>query len=118
MTITLREILEVNQGLTSIAGKELPSKLSYSLARLQSKVTEPLKTFENARNGLIKKYGAEQEDKTLKVTDANMEVFINEINGIMNVDEVIDFAPMNIALFDGQSFPKEFFIVMNKFITE
>jgi len=118
MKITLREIIEVNHNLTSIAGKELPSRLSYSLARVQSQITEPVKAFNKTHSELVKKYGAEQKDKLLKVTEENMEVFTKEINLIMDVDEVIDFAPMNISLFDGQLFSKEFFIALNKFITE
>lgn len=118
MKLTLQEILNVNEGLKQIAGKELPSKLSYSLGRLQMKITEPLQVFDKTRNGLIKKYGELQEDKTTKVKDENMEKFISELNEVLKTEENIEFNPINISLFDGQSFSKEFFIVMDKFIIE
>lgn len=117
MQLKLQDILNASEALKQIAGKELPSKLGYQLSRLQFKIQEPLKAFDTSRNELIKKYGVEQEDKTIKVSDENMPKFYEELNGIVQTEEVLEFNPININLFEG-NFSKEFFILMDKFITE
>lgn len=123
MKLNLQEILNVSEGLKQVAGKELPSKLSYSLSRLQMKIAEPLQVLDKTRNELVKKYGELQENestkaKEMKVKTENLDKFYSELNEVLKTEENIEFNPIALSLFDGQSFSKEFFIVMDKLITE
>ena len=117
MKVTVGEIINANEALKQVNG-DYPSKLSYSLAKLQSSFSASLIAFEKVRGELIKKYGEEHPDKNFKVTDANISIYIKEINDVCSAEDSTEFSPINISLFDGINFSKEFFVLMGKFISE
>jgi len=118
MKATLEQILGANQSLQKITSKELPAKLSYRLSRLEAKLSGFVKSFDKARNELIKKYGTEDaEKKTTSVGADNLPKFQEELLGLLGTVEDVDFEPIKIDMFEGE-FSKEFFVLMGKFITE
>lgn len=118
MKLSLADILNASQGLALTNNKELPVKCSYLLSRVQIKLNEPIKSFEESRNKLVTKYGTIQEDKTIKVPDDKMEDFSKEINELLKTEEDISISPLSLSLFDGQNLSKEFFILLDKLIIE
>jgi len=119
MIITILELLQASEALKQASGKELPSKLSYWLGRLQTKIDSPLKEYEKKKHDLFKKYGDKDEAKdTLTVPDDKKQVFFIEVSELQKIEEEINFNPIKLELFDGSNFSKEFFILMDKFITE
>ncbi len=116
MQLTVKEIVNANEALKSIAGKEFPSILSYNLSRLELKLSPIAQSFEKVRSELVKKYGTEKEDKRIYVTEENTADFYMEFNKVADAEESIDFTPMPLKWFEGFSFSKEFYIAMDKFI--
>jgi len=117
MELETIEMVNAHTALKSISGKELPSLLSFKLSRLEVKLSEAAIAYDKTRNDLIKKYG-EEKDGVIQVTEINKPVFYEEIGKIGTVKESINIPEIDISEFSGVNISKEFFIAMNKLITD
>lgn len=134
MEVTVNSIMMAVQGLAMatnriemIEGKptpiprELPSKLSYRLSRLEAKLSAPKKSFEKVRMELFEKHGKKTGDagkEEWNVEADKMEVFTQEINALTEVKEKVDFDPISISLFEDIAMPKGFFDLMGEFVKD
>lgn len=118
MKLTVQEIVIANSALKSVTNKELPAFLSYQLGKLEIKLSGRAGLFDKVRNDLIKKYGYEREDKRIEVLKEKEAEFYEELNKVVAVEEEIDFTPLPFSAFEAHSFPKEFFIALDKFIVQ
>lgn len=117
MKTTIKQLLSVQQSLALIQSRDLPSRTSYWLARLASKIKSPLKDYDKQRVALVKKYG-EQKDNAVNVLPDKQKDFWDELSPIQDAEENIDFNPLKVSDFDGLNLPVDFFIGMGEFIVE
>jgi hypothetical protein len=115
--IKLSTALEIKTVLKEFQGKQLPSKLSYWLGRLQDKVDPIVTRLENERNKLItEKYGSKVEGtETYQVKPENMEDFSKELLELGNEEEDLDIR-IDLELFQGVSATKEFFSALGEIV--
>ena len=79
MKLSLEKLLNMQQGVSRIAGLELEPKLSYRIAKILKKLVSELKIVEKERQKLIEKYGEKDEKGLKRVTEDNMESFKNDL---------------------------------------
>lgn len=119
MKVKLSDILNAKEALKLVEGRELPTKLSYWLSRLQVKIEKPLKAYEDSRMDLFKKFGdLDSEGTRYTVPPEKLDDFQKEILSLIEIEEEITFEPIKIEHFEGKEFTKEFFILIDKFVTE
>jgi hypothetical protein len=107
MKLKAGEIKIINEGLKEILLKELPVKPAYWLARIAMKLETEIKTFEQARMGLINKYSNKDEkgNPAIKKTKdgqsqfdiTDVEGFEKEFNELNSQEIEIDIKPIKLA---------------------
>ena len=115
----------VFEGLEEISKKELPFKLSYTLAKLHRKIVAELEPFEEARLRLLQKHakrGADGRFISNPEKDGylleNVEEFTKEYLPIASEEVEIDFPPIKASMFDGLSVAPEVLFKLSDFIEE
>ena len=97
MKVKLHQIVNSAESLKSLLEIKLPAKISYRLKRLVNKLDPILATYNEKRNELVKEFGEEQEDKSIKVADeAKLKLFLEKLNEVLEIEEEIDFELINI----------------------
>lgn len=100
MKISLAEIKSLEKSLSKIFDKDLNIKIAYRLGILLKKITEELRTLEENRIRLIKKYGTKDE-KTQQIQvppDKNAD-FYKDFNELLTFEIDIDFEPISLNAF-------------------
>ena len=92
MKVTNGEIYNSVESLNKLAGMKLPVKTSLQVAKLVSKLNEPLKEIDSVRQGLVKTYGISFEkdeagNTTIKSeTEGNVIKYITEMNELVSLE--------------------------------
>ncbi len=118
MELKISEILIVKAALKEFDKKEVPSKLSYWLGRLEDKIDPICNRFDKENSRLIcDKYGVENPEKknNFQVPKEKMGDYVNEINALVEVKEEI-FIRIKLELFEGVNTSKEFFRALGDII--
>jgi len=86
------EIFNAAQPLSKLMDEKFPVKVSLGLAKLVNKLNVELKAIEEVRQGLIKRYGKEEEGQ-LKVDpeDENYAPFIEALNELFDQEVEVVF---------------------------
>lgn len=117
MELKVQEILTIGESLKEFDKKELPSKLSYWLGRLEDKIEPVIKRYNKERDRLIlEKHGVKIEDTMqFQVPKENIEAFSKDILDLLDQKETIEIS-LPLELFDGVNVSKEFFKAMGDII--
>ena len=91
------EIFGAAQPLSKLMDEKFPVKTSLGLAKLANKLNEELKSIEEVRQGLIKRYGAE-EDGQLKVDPKsdNFPAFMEALNELFDQEVEVVFEKVKL----------------------
>lgn len=104
MKLSNERILNDAAALGSISNKELPVKVSYSIAKNINKIESELKIYSNEKQKLIEKYSEKGEDgKTLidaenkiKIQDECLEDWNKDIEELLAIECEIDIHKFHI----------------------
>lgn len=101
MKLTLAEIRWMQRGLATITQISLPIRVSYRLSKLLNFCNEEMTIVEKSREGLIRKYGAENPDKPgeLQVSHENETKFREEFAQLLLEEVEFEFEPISISSF-------------------
>lgn len=125
MEITIYNALNVEIAFKELESTvKLPAKASYWLARLQSKLSSIIKSYYEARNKLVIKYGVQQKDENGILIDKyiidpnqeNWKKYFKEEEELQAQKETIEFNKMNIEIFEDVKLSKDFFLLLEPFI--
>lgn len=94
----LRTIIEAGEAIQHLLDLKLPLKVSYSIQRTVRPLLEELRTFENARDELIRTMGKPDETGAVKVAREQMPTFLKEVNELLDLE--IDVSITKISLED------------------
>ena len=98
MLMNLGSLKAVEPSLTKLISADLPIKVSYQLSKLYDSIKTELTKAEELRQGLVKKYGEvdPENESNMKVSEANMQAFVNGYNELMSVDIELTFEPVKV----------------------
>lgn len=99
MKVKLNNIIGSVEIIRKLTQQSLPVKLAFRFLALTKQLDEQLKTFEEARISLIKKYGEELEDGGFSVKPENVQEFSVEMNELLNEEISIEFTRINVESF-------------------
>lgn len=88
MKVTNGEIFNSVKSLNKLAGMKLPVKTSLQVAKLASKLSEPLKEIDSVRQGLVKTYGISFEPDDAGNTTIKSEVEGNVLKYVTEINEL------------------------------
>lgn len=116
MKLTNGEIFSAREPLKKLMEERLPVKCSFKLAKLANKLNVGLKDIEDARNGLIKKYGTKNEKGRLEVKpdSPEYEKFVEEFNDLMDIE--VEVVVERISLPESLEIEPSTLIALEKFI--
>ena len=117
MEKTVSQILEIKNALGEFTKKELPSKLSYWLGRIEDEINPSFNRFSKENNKIIvEKYGVKVEGtETFKVPVEKFKEYNDEVSILLEQKEEIKIS-IKLDLFDGVLASKEFFIAMGDLV--
>ena len=129
MKVTNREISNSRESLGILSRVKLPILVSLQVAKVASKLNEPMEVIENVRNGLVNQYGQQQGSKETVVIMPNdllnrpispdWEKFVGEFNELMSQEVEIDIEKIKLPQeVDGKPLQIEpsILIALEKFI--
>ena len=104
MKLSNERILNDAQSLGAISNKELPVKVSYSIAKNINKIESELKIYSNEKQKLIDKYSTKGEDgKTLidaenkiKIADEYLDDWNRDIKELLAIENEVDIHKFSI----------------------
>lgn len=120
MLFKLGEILGAQDSLSKLVNAELPIKVSYRLLKLLRSCSEELKTLEEARLRLVKKYAEEKKEgkEMMKVSKENQEKFRQEFGQLLEEEIEVDFDPILLDELGNITFSTIDLINLGKIIKE
>jgi len=100
MQISLAEIKALETSLSKIFDKELNIKIAYRLGILLKDLSKEMRSLEENRINLVKKYGNEDgETKQITVGSEQTADFYKEFNELLTLKIDIDFEPIPLSAF-------------------
>lgn len=105
MNLTNREIYEARESLNKLFDMVWPIRVSFKLAELIAKLSDPFANIEKVRQGLIKRYGVSGENGKLEVKPDNekWEEFIEQVNDLMEQKVEVVFEPIELPEIVGEN---------------
>lgn len=103
MKLTNRRIVADTNFLGALTQRQLPIRVSYSIAKNVSKIENELKVYNAERQKLIDKYCIKDEEgnniidenNQLKIDDENLEVWNKEVNELLDIEVDISIHKFN-----------------------
>ena len=92
MKTTNANLLMIRNAMNKFGGAS--GTLAYAIMKTRNTIDNELKAFEQYKNELFNKYG-EEKDGQIVVKEENQEVFLKEMNEIL--EESIEFEPHRIS---------------------
>jgi len=87
----------VEPSLVKILKEDLPIRISYKLSKLYDVLEKEMTKVESLRQDLVKRYGKEEPDGSIKVTDDNLSDFNREFGELMSLPVNVDsYEPISI----------------------
>lgn len=97
MQIKLNDVVSNVENLQALQEIKFPVKVSYRIKRLIDKLDPILKAYNEKRNDLVKEFGEEQEDKSVRVTDpAKLISFSEKLSDLLTSEETVDFEKIKV----------------------
>lgn len=91
------ELKMIENPLKKVINTELPVVLAYKISKLITKVSDELNSIDQFRISLVKKYGENEEDGSIKVPQKNVDKFTKEFNELLESD-IDEINPIKISL--------------------
>ena len=108
MKLKIKEVLECIPVLKKLVNFSLPAKASYNIMRNMKKIEHEIKPFEESRMKLVEKYGKENEEGKISVTEENLQSFYVEIASLFEEEIEVDVRTIKIEqLEDAKLTPNE-----------
>ncbi len=126
--IKLQELPNIINNLNIIAEKDIPIKLSYKLSKLNKKLQEEQKYYEEQNIKIINKYGEKDDNGELKVNQENNSIpiimdkiqdFQKEMTELNELEFEVEFDPIKIEEFGSINIsPNSILHLVDKFIID
>ena len=121
ITVKLREVRDIAEGLNDLLRASLPVKASYWIGKLAKKIRPKIQSLDQARIDLCKKYAQIDEKGDFVVKDHNYvlkepEAFAKELEGLLETGFEIDFNPIPLSLFGNSDVTPTSLLALEKFI--
>ena len=99
----LLELINSKSSLEYLSKIDLPIKVSYKLSVILNIFNKHYEIFNKKQNELVIKYGEKIDESNYKVTDGNMETYLNDLNELFDTDIEIDsFKKINLSEFNSE----------------
>jgi hypothetical protein len=85
MQFTLESLKAVEPSLVKLLKENLPIRISYQLSKLYEIIEKEMSKVEMLRQDLVKRYGKEESDGNIKVTEENLNEFNKEFFELMSI---------------------------------
>lgn len=95
MKLKLNEILALEQPLGNLLESRMPLKIAFKFAAILKSVKEPISTFNERRESLIRELGEEKEG-SIAVKPENVEQFRQQMLDALAVEVDINFEPISV----------------------
>ncbi|WP_164670972.1 hypothetical protein [Virgibacillus doumboii] len=97
MQISVQNVFNLAEGLTSISEKELPIAVAFKLQRINRLVGNEYNTAQKTRSKLLEKYKEKDlENGKVKLKEEKLDDFNKEIDELMNQKVKIDIQKISI----------------------
>lgn len=96
MKLTNGTIYNATKALQKLKETPLPIKTSYKISKNAKTLLQKTSFIEEQRVSLVKKYGVESEEGMISVTPENAEMFAEEYNELMAIEEEVDIQMVDI----------------------
>ncbi len=126
--IKLQDLPNIINNLNTMAEKDIPIKLSYKLSKLNKKLQEEQKNYEEQSIKIANKYGERNENGELKINQESNTIpiimdkiqdFQKETQELNSLVFEVEFEPINIEEFDNINIsPNSILYLVDKFITD
>ncbi|MFL0245533.1 hypothetical protein [Candidatus Clostridium stratigraminis] len=118
MKLSNEKIINSIQGLSEIAKKPLPVKVSYAIAKNISKIDAELKIYDKERAKLIEKY-AEKDNKEKVKADKNGQIILKDfeswdkdIKELLAIENEVDIHKFKLSELEGHNMtPAELMLI-------
>jgi len=101
MQIKVEKLMLAKDSLNKLLSQELPVTTAFRLSKLAKQVIEELKTVEDNRIKLIKKYQEEpkegEKESNIRVAPENAAAFNQDFSELLNIEIGLDFEPISIG---------------------
>ena len=98
MKTSIKQILNARETLSRLAGRTLPVKQSYRLAKLVKAVNDELSIYEGERIKLCEKYGTLNKEKRIyEFEDEAYKSFETDINVLQSQEVELDIKLIDIS---------------------
>nr|DAZ53813.1 MAG TPA: Protein of unknown function (DUF1617) [Caudoviricetes sp.] len=98
MKTTIKQILNARETLSRLAGRTLPVKQSYRLAKLVKAVNDELSIYEGERIKLCERYGTLNKEKHIyEFEDEAYKRFETDINVLQSQEVELDIKLIDIS---------------------
>jgi single-stranded DNA-specific DHH superfamily exonuclease len=95
MKVSLGEIYMSTSAMNKMIDASLPAKLSFRLVRAMREMNDVLKNLEEERSKLIKKYGKDNGDGNITVSEENKSQFLEEFTNLLSEEIEIQWEPID-----------------------
>ncbi len=126
--IKLQDLPNIINNLNTMAEKDISIKLSYKLSKLNKKLQEEQKNYEEQNIKIINKYGERDENGELKVDQKSNSIpiimdkiqdFQKEMTELNELEFEVDFVPISIEDFGNINIsPNSILHLVDKFIID
>jgi hypothetical protein len=99
---SLGEILNLKDTLQKLFEAKLPIKISYRLSRFLVRVNDEYENFEKKRLELFKRYGEENDQQQMVISNENIDSFSTEMQDLMAEPILVKMVKINIEDLDGK----------------
>ncbi len=98
MKITLGKLKTSEPALAKLSNSSLPYNLAYRFSKMLKIVSTELTELEELRKKLVEKYGADNGEGNLAVTNENLDNFIQELNPLLLEEVDLPFEKIKASL--------------------
>jgi hypothetical protein len=117
--ITLEELLEIHQSLSTFITIPLPAKYSYRFQKVAKILQSEWNDFKKNHDNLIRKYGKPNAENTqIQVTPENLANYAKERNEMMSKVISFDFEPIPISLVADSKLSVQDMAALEKFFVD
>lgn len=95
MKVSLGEIYMSTSVMNKLIDMPLPARMSFRLARVMREMNDILKNLEEERSKLIKKYGQDNGDGNITVSETNKDMFLEEFQSVLEDQVEINWEPID-----------------------
>jgi len=123
MTLTMKQVLEIDAALEQEMRERLPFVLSFKLSRVRDKLESDIRRFKAAQGEMIRKYGENFPEKgadyfEVLPTSPNMPVYRAELQQMFEVEVTAELDPLTTAELENVTFKGESVYALLPIITK